>query len=60
LEGEAEGLAKGKAEGKIGTIQFCERLLQRPETPAEQLQSLSLDELTKLADDLQNQVLSKR
>jgi predicted transposase/invertase (TIGR01784 family) len=65
LEGKEEGMAEGKAEGlakgnKVGVIQFCERLLQRPETPTEQLQSLSLDELTKLADDLQNQVLSQR
>jgi flagellar biosynthesis/type III secretory pathway protein FliH len=56
-EGKAEGLAKGK---KIGAIQFCQLVLQRPETPTEQLQSLFLDELTKLADDLQNQVLSQR
>jgi predicted transposase/invertase (TIGR01784 family) len=61
LEGEAEGLAKGLARGnKIGAIQFCERLLQQPQTPTDQLQSLSLDELTKLAEDLQNQVLSRR
>lgn len=60
LEGEAEGEARGKAEGKIGTIQFCERLLKRPVTPTEQLQSLSLDELTKLADELQNLVLGQR
>jgi predicted transposase/invertase (TIGR01784 family) len=56
LEGEAEGLAKGK----IGVIQFCERLLGLTETATERLQSLSLEELTKLADDLQNQVLSQR
>jgi flagellar biosynthesis/type III secretory pathway protein FliH len=68
-EGEARGLARGKAEGltegltrgkKIGAIHFCQRLLQCSETPTEQLQSLSLDELTKLADDLQNQVLSQQ
>jgi hypothetical protein len=57
LEAKAEGLAKGN---RIGAIQVCERLLQRPETPTKQLQSLSLDELTKLADDLQNQVMSQR
>ena len=69
LEGEAEGLAKGRAEGKaeglvkgnkIGAIQVYERLLQQPQTPTDLLQSLSLDELTKLAADLQNQVLSQR
>jgi len=31
--GLAEGLAKGE---KIGIIHYCERLLKRPETPAEQ------------------------
>jgi predicted transposase/invertase (TIGR01784 family) len=60
LEGLAEGEAKGLTKGKIGVIQFCERLLRCSETPTEQLQSLSLDELTKLADDLQNQVLSQQ
>jgi len=57
LEGKAEGLSEGLTKGnKIGAIQLCERLLRRSETPTEQLQSLSLDELTKLADDLQNQI----
>jgi predicted transposase/invertase (TIGR01784 family) len=69
LEGLAEGEAKGKIKGKIeglaegkiiGVIQFCERLLKRPETPMEQLQSLSLDELTKLVDDLRSQVANRQ
>jgi hypothetical protein len=35
-------------------------LLNRPETPAEQLASLSLDELTRLADELQKQLPQQR
>jgi len=57
MEGQEEGLAKGQ---KIGEIHLCERLLRRSETPAEQLQRLSLEELTRLADDLQLQLLSPR
>jgi hypothetical protein len=68
MEGEAEGetkglikgLAEGLATGKISEIHLCERLLQRSETPADQLQRLSLEELTRLADDLQVQLLSQR
>jgi hypothetical protein len=56
LEGEAEGLAKGK----ISEIRLCERLLRRSETPSEQLQRLSLEELTRLVDDLQILLLSQR
>jgi predicted transposase/invertase (TIGR01784 family) len=49
---------EGRAEGeKIGIIHFCERMLNRPQTPTEQLAGLSLDELTRLADELQAQVL---
>jgi predicted transposase/invertase (TIGR01784 family) len=60
MEGEAEGETKGLIKGKIGEIHLCERLLRRSETPAEQLQSLSLEELTRLAEDLQVQLLSQR
>jgi len=49
---------EGREEGeKIGMIHLCERLLQRPQTPTEQLAELSLEDLTRLADDLQAQVL---
>jgi flagellar biosynthesis/type III secretory pathway protein FliH len=58
LEGREEGLQEGQAKGeKIGIIHLCERLLQRPETPTEQLAALSIDELARLAEDLQRQVL---
>jgi predicted transposase/invertase (TIGR01784 family) len=60
VEGKVEGLSEGLTKGKVGVIRFCERILQRPETSVEQLLSLSLDELTKLADDLQNQVLGQQ
>jgi hypothetical protein len=45
-----EGLEKGVL---IGRIHLCERLLQRPETPTEQLAALSLEDLTHQADELQ-------
>jgi predicted transposase/invertase (TIGR01784 family) len=51
------GMKVAQLEGrKIGVIQFCERLLRRPETPASQLATLSDEALTKLADELQAQV----
>ena len=67
-QGLAEGRAKGRAEGltegrtvgeKTGIIQFCERLLNRPVTPAEQLETLPLAELTRLAEELQQAVQSR-
>ena len=58
LEGRTEGRAEGLTEGEhIGVIHLCERLLKRPETPAEKLASLSLEELARLAEELQGQVL---
>ncbi len=56
-QGRQEGLQQGE---KIGLIQFCERLLGRSETPVEQLTVLSLDDLTRLADELQGQALKQR
>ena len=49
-----------QAEGKIEVIHLCERLLKRPETPTEQLTGLPLADLTRLADDLQAEVLRQR
>jgi hypothetical protein len=40
----------------IGVIRFCENLLKKSQTPAEQLARLPLEELTRMADDLQRQV----
>jgi predicted transposase/invertase (TIGR01784 family) len=45
-----EGLAKGE---QIGRIHTCERLLKREVTPTEQLAVLTVDELTRRADELQ-------
>ena len=50
---EKISLEKGE---KIGMIHFCERLLNQPETPTEQLAALSVAELTQLAEDLQKRV----
>jgi predicted transposase/invertase (TIGR01784 family) len=57
MEGREEGLQRGE---KIGTIRLCERLLQRPETPTPQLAQLPLEDLTRLAEDLQDQVLKQQ
>jgi len=56
-----EGRNEGRNEGRlVGIIQLCERLLKRPETPTEQLVRLSLEDLTRLADELQAQVMQQR
>ena len=49
-----------RMDGHIQLIHFCERLLHRPETPTEQLAALSLEDLTRLADELQAQVIEQR
>jgi hypothetical protein len=56
MEGREEGRSEGRAEGEIGRIHVCERLLNRPLTPTEQLLSRSLKDLIQLADDLQAQL----
>jgi flagellar biosynthesis/type III secretory pathway protein FliH len=53
VEGRTEGLSKGQM---IGVIQLCEQLLKRSETPLEQLAGVSLEELTRLASELQAQL----
>jgi hypothetical protein len=50
MEGFEEGLEKSREErlekGRlIGTIQICERVLRRPESPTEQLSALSPEDL---------------
>jgi len=44
---------------KIGAIHAYQRLLNRPETPTQELASIPLAELTRLAEDLQEQVLKR-
>jgi predicted transposase/invertase (TIGR01784 family) len=41
---------------RIGIIHLCEQLLKRVETPTEQLTAMTLDELTRLAEELQVQL----
>ena len=51
------GLKVARMEGeKIGLIHAFERLLNRPETPSDELSRLSLEDLGRLADDLQAQL----
>lgn len=59
-EGEAKGRSEGEAKGKIELIQFCERVLNLPVTPREDLQVLSLQELTTRADELQSGLFSRK
>jgi hypothetical protein len=58
MEGREQGRVEGRAEAAIDRIHLCERLLKRPLTPTEELLRRSLDDLMKLADDLQAQVLT--
>ena len=51
-----EGLEQGEKRGIIRAINLCENLLKRGETPATDLITRSLDDLTRLLDDLQAQV----
>jgi predicted transposase/invertase (TIGR01784 family) len=51
-----EGRQEGRQEGLINRIHFCERLLHRPATDAAVLTLLSIEELDKLAEDLESQV----
>jgi predicted transposase/invertase (TIGR01784 family) len=61
MEGREEGREEGRFQGeKIGIIHAFERLLNRPETPTEQLTGLSLADLTRMADDLQAQLPKQR
>jgi hypothetical protein len=52
---------EGREEGeKIGNIHFCERWLNRPITPTEELARLTFEELTRLLDQLQAAVFQQR
>jgi len=61
-QGLAQGLAQGKtagrAEGEIGRIHLCQRLLHRPPTPVEQLATLPLVDLIRLAESLEKELLA--
>jgi predicted transposase/invertase (TIGR01784 family) len=51
---------EGHAEGLIGTIHFCQSFLQQSLTPREELFALPIEDLTRLAEQLQKDVLSWR
>jgi predicted transposase/invertase (TIGR01784 family) len=52
---------EGRMEGeKVGIIHSFERLLNMPETPSDKLMALSMEELSRLADDLYARVLTQR
>jgi predicted transposase/invertase (TIGR01784 family) len=53
-EGREEGLDVGEL---IGRIRFCQRLLKQRQETRDELASLSLEELTRLAEGLEKQVL---
>jgi predicted transposase/invertase (TIGR01784 family) len=55
------GLKVARMEGEIiGKIHLCEQLLNRPETPTEQLAALPMEDLTRLANDLHEQLQKQR
>jgi len=56
-EARLEGLEEGR---RIGVIHLCEQLLNLPQTPTEHLASLPLEDLTRLADELQAQLQKPR
>jgi hypothetical protein len=59
-EGHQVGLEEGLTQGeKIGTIHVYQRLLNRPETPSEELAALPLNDLTRLAEELQEEVTKR-
>ena len=51
---------EGRKEGLIDKVHLCQRLLAKPLTKEDQLSSMTLEDLTHLADDLQREVLKRR
>ncbi|HEX3151401.1 MAG TPA: Rpn family recombination-promoting nuclease/putative transposase [Gemmataceae bacterium] len=58
-EGLQEGRQKGRQEEKVGSIRRLERMLGRPESPTERFGGLSLEELDRMAEDLERQFHDK-
>ena len=54
----AEGRVEGRKEELISHLHFCQHLLRRAETPAEQLLALSLEDLRRLAQQLEAELIS--
>jgi predicted transposase/invertase (TIGR01784 family) len=59
-KGRKEGAEGGRREERMRLIQFCQRLLRLPVTSAEDLAHLAWEELGKLADRLQGELLQAR
>ncbi len=57
MEGREEGRSQGE---RIGAIHASQRMLARPLTPSEELAAMSLDELDRVAHELETQVLKSR
>ena len=57
-EGHKEGLAEGIDVGELmGRIHLCQKLLKQAQTPKEELEKWSVDDLARLAAELQRQAL---
>jgi predicted transposase/invertase (TIGR01784 family) len=60
-EGIEKGIEKGVEKGEyIGRIHLAERLLQRPQTPSDDLVQLTLDDLRQRADELEAELTRER
>jgi predicted transposase/invertase (TIGR01784 family) len=58
--GIEKGIVKGRAEGNlIGTIHLCQRSLRRTLTPEEELLALPAEELKRLAQQWENELLTE-
>jgi predicted transposase/invertase (TIGR01784 family) len=57
-EGQEQGRQEGRAEGEaVGRIHAFERILRRPQTPTAQLLALPLEQLQRLAQQLEAEVM---
>ena len=55
-EGREEGIEIGEAKSLRKTIHFCQLILSIPQTPLAELELLGVNELNKIATELQSQV----
>jgi predicted transposase/invertase (TIGR01784 family) len=63
-DGLEKGLEKGRQEGLergalLERVRFSQQILNRPVTPAEELQALSIEQIRELADQLKSAVLDR-
>ena len=52
-----QGVEEGRIAEIVGKIHLCQRLLKQPPTSTEQLDQMSLDDLQRIARDLERQLL---